>query len=186
MKVFFVTKNRGKLKEAEVILSSYGIEVKMLAVEKEEIQSYNLEEIALHALRRIDFQDAPFFVEDAGLFIEALNGFPGPYSSYVYKTIGCRGILKLLEGIDNRKAYFLSVVALKIPSTGKVEVFKGKIDGFIADKMQGEKGFGFDPIFMPDGYKRTFAEMSVEEKNRYSHRGKALRKMGEWIVKNLR
>ena len=156
----------------------------MLTVEKEEIQSSRLEEIALHALRRIDFHDAPFFVEDAGLFVEALNGFPGPYSSYVYKTIGCEGILKLLEGLDNRKAYFLSVVALKAPGLGDV-VFNGKVNGIIASEMRGEKGFGFDPIFIPDGCEKTFAEMSIEEKSRYSHRGKALRKMGEWIVKNL-
>ncbi|RLE72114.1 MAG: non-canonical purine NTP pyrophosphatase, RdgB/HAM1 family, partial [Thermoprotei archaeon] len=127
---------------------------------------------------------APFFVEDAGLFVEALNGFPGPYSSYIYKTIGCEGILKLLEGVDNRKAYFLSVVALRAPGLGDV-VFKGKVNGIIANEMRGEKGFGFDPIFIPDGCEKTFAEMNIEEKSRYSHRGKALRKMGKWIVKNL-
>lgn len=184
MKVFFVTKNEGKLREAKSILSDYSIEVEMLTVEKEEIQSYDLEKIALYALRHIDFRDAPFFVEDAGLFVEALNGFPGPYSSYIYKTIGCEGILKLLEGVDNRKAYFLSVVALRAPGLGDV-VFKGKVNGIIANEMRGEKGFGFDPIFIPDGCEKTFAEMNIEEKSRYSHRGKALRKMGKWIVKNL-
>ncbi len=185
MRVYFATRNKGKLKEARMALSRYGIEVEMLEVEKMEIQSDELKEIALHALSNIRFENAPFFVEDAGLFIKALKGFPGPYSSYVYKTLGCEGILKLLDGIEDRRAYFLAVVALKTPN-GRVEVFEGRTDGVITEEKRGERGFGFDPIFIPDGCNRTFAEMSVGEKNAYSHRGKALRKMGEWIIENLR
>ncbi len=123
----------------------------------------------------------PVIVEDAGLFIKALNGFPGPYSSYVNKTIGVEGILKLMRGIKDRTAYFFSVVAFYDPDINELEFFYGKVEGEIAEEARGKSGFGFDPIFTPiEGDGRTFAEMGVEEKNKFSHRSKALRKFAKW------
>ena len=119
-------------------------------------------------------------VEDAGLFIEALKGFPGPYSSYVYKTLGVQGILKLMEGVKRREAYFLSAIAYAEPGL-EPKVFLGKVEGFIVPEARGSKGFGFDPIFQPKGSEKTFAEMGVEEKNRFSHRAKALSALAEWL-----
>lgn len=184
MRLHFITGNKGKLEEAKAILSNYGFEVKMIDLKKVEIQSDNLEDVAVHAIKLIDNKYAPVFVEDAGLFVEKLKGFPGPYSSYVYKTIGCDGILKLLEGEKGRSAYFMAVVALKLPS-GEVKVFKGVTRGVIARVKRGSRGFGFDPIFVPTGSVQTFAEMDIKEKNLYSHRGKAMRAMAEWIIANL-
>ncbi len=182
--LYLVTSNRHKLVEASNVLREYGIELKPLNVAKVEVQSESLEEVALTAARLAFLSvGKPLVVEDAGLFIEALGGFPGPYSSYVYKKIGVKGILKLMEGVEDRRACFRSAAALALP--GMERVFVGEVCGFIARESRGSGGFGFDPIFIPEGESRTFAEMSVEEKNRYSHRAKAFRRLAEFLS-NLR
>jgi len=119
-------------------------------------------------------------VEDAGLFVEALKGFPGPYSAYVYRTLGTRGILKLMENVEDRAASFRSVVVFSSPEHQPV-CFSGEVKGRISMEERGDSGFGFDPIFEPEaGDGRTFAEMTTEEKNRYSHRAEALRRFAKW------
>ena len=181
--IWLVTGNRHKLEEARAALEPLGVRVEPLRARKLEVQSDSLEEIALHAAR-VAYASSPrpaVAVEDAGLFVEALNGFPGPYSSYAYKTIGVRGLLKLLEGVEDRRACFRSAVALVGP--GYERVFTGEACGTIAREPRGSGGFGFDPVFIPEGESRTFAEMSLEEKNRYSHRAKALRAAAEWLLK---
>jgi len=166
----FITSNEGKFREAKALAEKFSIEIEWLKMEYEEPQGFDLREIAKKSAERLSkVVKEPFFIEDSGLFIEALNGFPGPYSSYVFKTIGNRGILKLMEGISNRKAHFKAVVAYFDGS--KVLTFEGNVEGEIAMEMRGDKGFGFDPIFLYQG--KTFAEMG-EEKNEVSHRRKAL------------
>jgi XTP/dITP diphosphohydrolase len=126
-------------------------------------------------------------VEDAGLFISRLSGFPGPYSAYVYKTIHNDGILKLLEGSKERDAKFQSVIGYCDQETVCEPIFfEGVVNGEITlteRKEQGKSGFGFDPIFEPSGIEKTFAEMTIIEKNRYSHRAMAIRKFAEWYIK---
>ncbi len=181
--IYFVTKNKGKYREVSELAKEYGIYVKMLGIEKLEIQSDDIREIALFSARWVINKigkDIPIVVEDAGLFINALNGFPGPYSSYVYKTLGVDGILKLLNGIENRYAYFKAVAVLEHPELGE-HVFEGVVYGKIVYEPRGYGGFGFDPIFMPEGIERTFAELSPLEKNRFSHRARAFRSLFEWI-----
>jgi XTP/dITP diphosphohydrolase len=163
-----VTENKAKGVEALSILASLGVKARLVLMGKQEIQSESLEEIALRK---------PLLVDDSGLFIEALNGFPGPYSSYVYKKIGVRGILKLMSGEVNRRACFKTAVATIIPPLEKV--YTGETCGEITLEPRGEHGFGFDPIFIPENSKRTYAEMTLEEKNRISHRYKAYKKMVE-------
>ena len=181
--VFFATSNQGKFREVEALASQFGLKIRMAPLKPVEIQHENLAEIAKHAVRQaLRRLRAPVFVEDAGLFIEALNGFPGPYSSHAYRTIGVRGILKLLEGVENRRAYFLSAIAFGGPGF-RVKVFTGRSNGIIALEARGESGFGFDPIFHPEGVKQTFAEMGLENKNRYSHRAEAFRKLAEWLLR---
>ena len=110
--VFFATGNINKFNEARSILSQYGIAVGMLKLKGDEIQSDSLKEIAQKSVQNAyKACRLPIFVEDAGLFIDALSGFPGPYAAYVYKTIHNSGILKLMEGEKNRKAVFQSVIA---------------------------------------------------------------------------
>jgi len=184
MKIMFVTNNMNKVIEANEIVKSFGIELIPIDVKKIEIQGDSLREIAIYAAKHAyEVVRKPVVVEDSGLFIDALNGFPGPYSSYVYKTIGLKGILKLMEGVRNRNARFIAVVALAI-SDSEIYVFEGVTEGYIANEIRGDKGFGYDPIFIPFNHFKTFAEMDRSEKNMYSHRGKAFRALGEWVYAN--
>ncbi|MEM3760448.1 MAG: XTP/dITP diphosphatase [Candidatus Bathyarchaeia archaeon] len=181
--IFFATNNINKFNEARRVLAEYKIAVGMVRVKTFEIQSESLEEIAkASAIDAFKNFNLPLITEDAGLFIEALNGFPGPYAAYVYKVIGNNGILKLMENVKNRRAKFQSTIAYCSSKSEPPLCFKGEVAGVITkEERRGNSGFGFDPIFEPlDGGGKTFAEMTVEEKNRYSHRAEALRKFAEW------
>jgi len=185
--VFFATGYIHKFDEARSILTGLDIAVGMLRVKDVEIQSDSLVEIAKssaqEAFKRCHL---PIIVEDAGLFIDALNGFPGPYAAYAYQTIGNKGLLKLLENVENRKAVFRSAIAYCDSEAEAPVVFEGEAEGEITvDERSGsgKSGFGFDPIFRPSGSAETFAEMSLEEKNGFSHRAKAVRKFAEWYKK---
>jgi len=181
IRVYVVTKNEGKAREFIELGRAFGIKIDIVRIPKIEIQSEDLREIAMYsAINALAHVRDNVMVEDAGLFIDALNGFPGPYSSYVYKKLGVKGILKLMNGVSNRRACFKSIMAFASPA-GLVRVFEGVVYGRIALNARGSGGFGFDPIFIPDGESRTFAEMSISEKNRYSHRAKAFRNLAEWL-----
>ncbi|MCS7364071.1 MAG: XTP/dITP diphosphatase [archaeon GB-1867-035] len=187
LELLFVTRNRHKFEEAFNILLPMGIKLKQAPIERIEVQSEDLSEIALiGAKNAVEVLKRPLVVEDAGLFIKSLNGFPGPYSSYVYKTIGVDGILKLMENVNDRSAYFKSAVAFCSPD-GKCRVFVGEVHGEIAFEARGSGGFGFDPIFIPyesDGL--TFAEMSISEKSLLSHRARAFREFGRWFIVEMK
>ena len=181
---FFATGNVNKFNEARSILSPYGIAVGMLRVKGDEIQSDSLKEIAqasvINAYKR---SRLPIFVEDAGLFIDALSGFPGPYAAYAYKTIHNSGILRLMENVKNRRAKFQSVIAYCDETLCQPECFDGESNGEITlteRRQKGKSAFGFDPIFQPVGSSKSFAEMTIEEKNGFSHRAMAIRKFAEW------
>lgn len=175
--VYFATANPHKLREVQQLLQGQRLRVKMLPLKTIEIQSDDLREVARHALNAtMGSGRRPIFVEDAGLFVNKLNGFPGPYSSYVYRTVGVQGLLRLLGSEADRAAQFRSAVALATANR-KIEVFEGAADGWISEAPRGRRGFGFDPIFIPAGSSRTFAEMPLRVKNRYSHRARAIRKM---------
>ncbi len=183
MELYFVTSNRHKFEEVKFLITELEPKIKLemlRGVGKLEIQADNLEEIVLFAAENLNRQlKVNFFVEDAGLFIRALNGFPGPFSSYVYRTLGCKGILKLMENIEDRYAEFRSVIALGWG--GVIRIFRGTVRGKISSEERGSYGFGFDPIFIPEGSNKTFAEMTIEEKNRHSHRAKAVKLMVDFI-----
>ncbi len=180
---YFVTTNVDKFQEARRVLSEFKIATAMLKVRAVEIQDDTTENIAKASARdAVKNSGLPIFVEDAGIFVWALNGFPGPYSSYAYRTVGTKGILKLMKNVKNRDAYFQAVIAFSSPEEEPI-CFIGKVKGKISLKERGTSGFGYDPIFEPsEGDGRTFAEMSTEDKNRLSHRAVALRKFGEWYV----
>jgi XTP/dITP diphosphohydrolase len=185
--VFFATGNIHKFHEARSILTGLDIAVGMVRLKDTEVQSDNLVEIAqasvLDVFKRYGL---PAIVEDAGLFISALRGFPGPYAAYAYKTLGNRGLLKLMKNLEDRKAQFRSAIAYCDCTPCAPVVFEGKAEGEItlAERVGiGKSGFGFDPIFKPDGSAKTFAEMTLEEKNGFSHRAKAVRKFAEWYKK---
>lgn len=166
----FVTSNRHKFLEFRSVAKRFDLDIEIVEMEYREIQSDRLEEIATQScLDLAESLGEGFFLEDAGLFIEALGGFPGPYSSYVHSTIGNQGVLKLLRGLKRRSALFLSVICYY---DGSCHIFKGEVKGEIALRRSGESGFGFDPIFIPEGYRETFAQMG-SEKHRISHRARS-------------
>jgi XTP/dITP diphosphohydrolase len=179
-----VTGNVNKFNEARRVLAEYNIAVGMLRMKSPEIQSESLEEIAkAGALDAFERCHLPIIVEDAGLFVNALSGFPGPYAAYVYKTVGNKGLLKLMQNIKTRKAHFKSTVAYFSAELSSPICFTGEVQGEIAleeRKGSGKSGFGFDPIFRPANNSKTFAEMSIQEKNKYSHRARAFRNFAEW------
>lgn len=180
---FFATGNVHKFHEARRVLREFGISTAMLRTKAKEIQADEIQLIAETSAQEAATKSRmPIFVEDAGLFIKALNGFPGPYSSYIYRTLGIEGILKLMKNISTRDAYFHSVVAFCDSNKPlSIRRFTGKAKGRIAFKERGKCGFGFDPIFEPSSEpNRTFAEMTQQEKNRYSHRAQALTQFGKW------
>lgn len=178
-KIYFITGNKGKLIETQNKFSKIDMEIIQKDLGYPEIQADSLEDVARYGVAYIKkIFDQSFILEDAGLIIEALNGFPGVYSSYVFHTIGCEGILRLMKDIKDtqRKAIFRSVFAYYEPDKEPM-FFTGESYGFISRDMRGTHGFGYDPIFIPHGEKKTFAEMNVEEKNSFSHRGKSLEKL---------
>jgi len=179
--IFFATGNMHKFNEARQILAVYDIATAVLRIKALEIQDDDMENIAKASAQEATHKShLPVIVEDAGLFIEVLKGFPGPYANYVYRTIGNEGVLKILESHEDRRAHFRSVVAFCTPDRSPI-CFQGTIEGRIVEEMRGSSGFGFDPIFEPaENPGKTFGEMTPEEKNSVSHRARALRKFAEW------
>jgi len=179
-KVTLITGNKNKEREIKEILKKYGIEIESIDLDIHEIQSEDLESIVLDYIRKAwEILKKKIIVEDSGLFIEELKGFPGPFSSYVFKTIGNEGILKIMKDIKNRKAKFLCVLGYKDEKNEKV--FFGEVKGKISESIRG-LGWGFDPIFIPENSEKTFGEMNIQEKNEFSHRGIAVRKFAEWFL----
>lgn len=174
----FATTNAGKLHEAREYLADVVGEVTQFDYDYVEIQSDDLAEIAAHGARE-SFEAAgePVIVDDSGLFIDALGGFPGPYSSYVDHTIGFERVSELARAEENRRARFRGVVAYC--DGDRLETFEGVVPGEIV-APRGDGGFGYDPIFEHDG--TTFAEMDTERKNAISHRGRALAKLATWLA----
>ncbi len=179
MTIQFVTGNEGKVREATAYLE--GIEpVEQVDYDYTEIQSDGLEEIAAHgALEAYEElgADEPVLVDDAGLFVDALGGFPGPYSAFVEDTVGVERLWRLTSEEENRRARFRTVLAYC--DENGTETFDGSVAGTLV-APRGEGGFGYDPIFEYNG--QTMAEMSTEEKNAISHRGRALATFSEWYA----
>lgn len=177
-----LTGNENKFREIKNFLSKYSVDLDFVDLDIYEIQSENIEEIILNFINEAyKILKKPIIAEDSGLFIRSLKGFPGPYSSYVFKTIGNEGILKLMDGIQDRYAEFKCALAYKDDLNERI--FIGISEGYISKSIRG-KGWGFDPIFIPKESSLTFGEMSIEEKNKYSHRGKALVLFANWFKEN--
>mgnify|MGYP001574155208 CR=1 FL=1 len=171
IKINFATHNKNKVREFKEIVKGENIETEQIDIEYPEMRSDNPEEIAkLSAKQLAERLKKPVAVEDSGLFIKALNDFPGTCSAYIHKRIGLKGILKLMEGIEDRAALYKSAVAYC--EQGKRPVsFLGSENGEIAKEIRGSYGFGHDPIFIPEGSKLTYGEMeNVEEIKKFRRR----------------
>ena len=178
-KIVFVTGNAGKFAEIKDILKSVGIAAIQNKGDYPEIQADDLEPIAAASAKAAaDDLGIPVLGDDSGIFISALNGFPGPYSRFVEDHHGNPRILKLMENETNRNAYFKTVIAFCEPGKEPI-TFSGIVEGKIAFEERGDGGFGFDPIFDYNG--KTFGELGIEFKNTISHRRRALDKFLEWV-----
>ena len=181
--IYFITSNSGKVLEVNNKLNNVDVKVIQKNLGYPEIQSKGLEEVAMFGAEHVQKRfKLPFILEDAGLFIDSLDGFPGVYSAYVFNTIGNDGILKLMRNKEGneRKAVFRSVFAYAEP-VRKPVLFIGECHGTILNEKRGSNGFGYDPIFVPGGGNKTFAEMNASEKNQLSHRGKSLDKLNDFF-----
>jgi XTP/dITP diphosphohydrolase len=184
--LFFITGNQGKVLEVKKKFKDLDIKIVQKDLGYPEIQAKNLEDVVCFGVEHIQKKFSfPFIIEDAGLFIDALDGFPGVFSAYVYQTIGCSGILRLMRDLEvsDRSACFRSIFAFS--ETGKKpRIFKGECKGMISKNKLGEHGFGYDPIFIPHGEMKTFAQMDIYRKNNFSHRGKSINKLIDFF-KNM-
>lgn len=175
--LLFASSNIHKYKEVREILGKYGISVGFFKFCATEIQSDSLSKIARKkALDAYQKCKTPVITEDDGIFVKSLNGFPGPYSSYVYDTIGNLGIVNLVK--KDRRAEFCAIISYCDGKTKPVQ-FVGTTKGSIPKKPRG-KGWGYDPIFVPRGKTKTYGEMG--EKNTISHRYRALEKFATWYL----
>lgn len=188
--IYFVTRNIHKFNEVLDLFTKENVnyDLKQIDIETIEIQADSIKDIALFKLDSVkDKIDGSFFIEDAGFFVDdPLKGFPGAFSSYVLKTIGNEGILKLINDYDITNAHFSAIIALYFKPFEEVFLFEGNVKGKVSKTIRGTGGFGFDPIFIPDETPdKTFAELSMEEKNSFSHRGQALKKLISFLKKNV-
>ncbi len=185
----FATHNSHKLEEMRAILKNYKV-IGLNDINCHEEIVEDSDTLEGNAKIKADFVKKNYnidcFADDTGLEVEALNGAPGVYSAR-YAGENCSfqdNVKKLLEALkdcDNRKARFRTVIALNIDD--KQYLFEGIVNGSIVREQHGEKGFGYDPIFLPDGYEQTFAEMPLELKNKISHRGLATQKLIDFLEK---
>jgi len=182
--ITFITGNDHKVKEAENIFHKFNIELEHINLAYTEVQG-TLEEVAIYGAKyACEKLNKPVIVEDAGLFIKALNDFPGTYSSYVQETLGNQGILKLMENINNpedRYAEFRSVIGYCAPNS-EPKIFLGRVQGQISTEERGSLGFAFDPIFYVEEKGKTFGELTRDEKNQFSHRKNSLKSFIDWYI----
>lgn len=180
--IHFASSNSNKYKEIEHILGHYGIVSHFVKVSLKEIQSESVHRIAkAKSTNAFEYLQKPVIIEDDGFYITSLKGFPGQYSSFVYKTLGNQGLLKLMENKRDRKAYFLSVIAYNDGHT--LRVFTGKTKGSLT-RLATDGGWGFDPIFVPKSTTKTFGELSqLNRKSVFSHRHKSIEKFSKWYLK---
>ena len=168
--LYFVTSNEGKIKEAKMILD---FPIKAVKADLIEIQSLDLEEIVRDkAQRAFALVQKPLIVDDVGLYVEAWNGFPGPFVKQLRDSVGNLGFLKMMENETNRRV--IAKAAVGFHDGKEIHTFTGEVKGQLALEPRGEGGWGWDPIFIPEFSDKTYAEMTPEGKNSVSHRRAAL------------
>ncbi|PDH42837.1 MAG: non-canonical purine NTP pyrophosphatase, RdgB/HAM1 family [Rhodothermaeota bacterium MED-G19] len=185
--ICFVTGNKNKLREVQKLLLSHNL----LSLEDLDFSDdipETEDTIEGNAFLKADHIHKKFgvscFSDDTGLFIESLDGQPGVMSAR-FAGSNCNSednislVLEMLSGIENRKAFFRTVICLIV--NGKVNYFHGEVKGQISKEKAGDKGFGYDPIFIPDGFDKTFSEFTLDKKNELSHRALAVNKLVNFL-----
>lgn len=193
--IVLATSNKNKIKEFREILKEFPVELKSLedfgpipeAIEDGATFDENAYKKAHHTAKILGI---PAIADDSGLSVDGLGGKPGVYSArYAGPNAtdeqNCEKLLEELRGTENRKAHFTCVLSVAVPS-GPALTYEATCDGIILDEKRGESGFGYDPLFYFEEFDKTFAELSMEEKNKVSHRGKALREFQNELPKVLK
>ncbi len=163
MKINYVTGNEGKIKLAQMILKDYPIEIVQNDIEIPEIQSLDCHEVASFSAKyAAEKLGVPVLKNDSGLFIEALDGFPGALAKYTENNLKAEGFIKLMGDTENRKCYWIEVLAYAKPGCEPV-LFTSKTYGTISKEARKGRGYPYDEIFIPEGDTRTFSEMGEEE-----------------------
>ena len=179
IRITLVTSNKAKARDIPKIL---GFPINVVNIELEEIQEVDLAKIAKHKIEEAYSKiHSPVIIDDVALYIKAWNNFPGPLIKWILKAGGGNAsmLLKMMEGEKDRRALVRLVIAYH--DGNKSHLFFGEDQGKIAHSIRGENGFGWDPVFIPNGKTKTYGEMSFEEKNKDSHRRQALEKFRKFL-----
>ena len=175
-KMYFITGNKNKLKEVQAVLP----DVEQLDIDLPEIQEIDAHEIIKNKLlEALKHTDQEVIVEDTSLYLDCMNGLPGPLIKWFLQTVGIAGLAEIAEKLGNNKAEAKTIIGYA-KNKDTVQFFEGSIKGQIV-KQRGDTDFGWDPIFLPDGYDKTFAEMDQSEKNKISMRRNALNKLRDFL-----
>ena len=184
MEALFVTSNPNKAREAGEIL---GVELRSIALDLPELQDLDVAQVAAvkaaAAREALGAPDSPILVEDSGLVVEAWNGLPGALTKWFLASVGNEGILRMLQGEEDRSARAACALAI-VFADASTRVFLGEVGGTIPPEPRGSGGFGWDPIFVPEGYSETYAELGPR-KHEDSHRARALRAAREALRAGL-
>ena len=189
MKLYFATGNAHKLDEARAVLKEYGITVEQLDDKGSEDKEATIQEVAQRAARELARKHKkPIIVDDTGIFFEAYKNFPGAHPRLMFECLGYKGLLKLLEGDVRevmREAHFLCCVAFCMPGKEPV-LFEGRLNGSITEKVHdlGTDVMPYERIFVPNGMKKTISALTRDEKNKISHRARAVNKLVDFLNKH--
>lgn len=178
MTLYFITGNKNKFDEVKTILGN----VEQLDIDLPEIQEIDAKNIIrAKLLEALNHKEGKFIVEDTSLYLDCLKGLPGPLIKWFLKTIGNDGLANLAEKLGNNKAEAKTIIGYA-KNRDEIEFFEGSISGKVVAQT-GSSGFGWDPIFQPNGFDKTFAEMTSGEKNKVSMRKIAVEKLKEFLTK---
>lgn len=182
MELYFATSNAGKVDDAQEILSDADITVKQIQVEMVEPCVDDLERIAAakteQAVENSQLLGSYIMADDSGLFVDELDGFPGINTAFFDDTVGREKLLRLVDA-DEPAAAFHAAIGVYDPKTGDITTFTGSVEGTLV-QPRGDGGFGYDPMFLPDGHDKTFAE-DTAYKHQVSHRREALKQVRDWL-----
>lgn len=177
--LIFITGNQHK---ADYLAMWLGMPVEHIRLDLDEIQSLDLREIAEHKVRQaFEIVKRPVLVEDVALTFTAMGRLPGPFIKWFLGEIGRDGLCKLADGLADRKAE--AAIEYALYDGKNMKLFSGKTSGTIADEPRGDSGFGWNPIFIPDGSDKTYAEMDETELHQFSMRGRAIEKLRDYLQK---
>lgn len=192
MQLLFATHNQGKIKEARQLLNHPNLEI-LSAAELPDIAAFDVDETGTTFAENAELKARAFgeksgiltASDDSGLEVAALGGKPGVLSKRFFPGTDQEknsALLELLQDETDRRAQFKTVICLYHPQTRATHFFEGIVTGNIADQIKGNQGFGYDPIFIPDGYSQTFGQLGTEVKNTLSHRAHALQKLQAFLL----